>query len=84
MAKQTLLFVALLLVAAAADEDDELAGSGCISGDCVDGTGVFMSTNGRRYEGAFEGGKEQGPGVSDFPDGRPVHRLFSPGVAARS
>ena len=43
---------------------------GCISGDCNDGTGVFVYPTGERYAGEFEDGDKHGEGVEYYADGK--------------
>jgi hypothetical protein len=43
--------------------------SGCLSGDCKNGSGVFAYPDGSKYEGAFQSGKFQGQGVFYFANG---------------
>lgn len=40
--------------------------SGCLSGDCKNGTGVFAYPDGSKYEGAFQNGKFEGNGTFYF------------------
>ncbi|GAB4022282.1 hypothetical protein GCM10028773_34420 [Spirosoma koreense] len=46
------------------------AAVGCISGDCEDGTGVFVYPTGERYAGEFEEGDKHGEGVEYYADGK--------------
>jgi hypothetical protein len=43
--------------------------SGCLSGDCKDGIGVFAYPDGSKYEGGFANGKFSGQGVFTFANG---------------
>ena len=43
---------------------------GCVSGDCADGTGVFVYPTGERYTGEFEDGDKHGEGVEYYADGK--------------
>lgn len=43
--------------------------SGCLSGDCQSGTGVFAYPDGSKYEGAFANGKFDGQGTFYFANG---------------
>jgi hypothetical protein len=42
--------------------------SGCISGDCENGSGVFAYANGARFEGEFQEGKPNGNGKFFYED----------------
>lgn len=48
---------------------DEIAGSGCISGDCANGYGVYKA-EGSRYEGHFKNYTYDGEGIYTWPDGQ--------------
>ena len=39
--------------------------TGCISGDCVNGYGTYVSDNGDKYIGEWKNGKKHGFGTSD-------------------
>lgn len=43
--------------------------SGCLSGDCRNGSGVFAYPDGSKYEGNFQNGKFEGPGTFYFSNG---------------
>ncbi len=43
--------------------------SGCISGDCENGEGVFAYADGSKYEGQFLDGKSNGWGTFYYPNG---------------
>lgn len=43
--------------------------TGCISGNCQNGTGTYAYAEGSRYEGSFVNNKCQGQGVFYYPDG---------------
>jgi hypothetical protein len=43
--------------------------TGCISGDCENGFGVFIWSNGSKYDGAFKSGYYDGQGTMTHPDG---------------
>lgn len=43
---------------------------GCISGDCEDGTGVFVYPTRERYAGEFEEGDKHGEGIEYYADGK--------------
>ncbi len=49
--------------------DNPDTNNGCISGNCVDGTGVYLLPTGDRYEGSFKDGKRGGPGTYLWKDG---------------
>lgn len=42
----------------------------CISGDCKNGFGVYIFSNGDKYEGAWENGKRHGYGVYTWASGK--------------
>ena len=41
----------------------------CIEGDCVNGKGTYLYSNGEKYEGMFKNSKRHGRGILNFPDG---------------
>ena len=43
--------------------------TGCASGDCLNGRGVYQFASGARYEGQFVRGKRQGQGRLELSDG---------------
>lgn len=43
--------------------------SGCLSGDCKNGQGIFAYPDGSKYEGQFQNGKFDGMGVFYFANG---------------
>lgn len=43
---------------------------GCVSGDCQDGTGVFVYPTLERYAGEFEEGDKHGEGTEYYADGK--------------
>ena len=45
-------------------------GTGCVSGNCWDGSGRFVYDDGREYVGSFRNGKPHGRGSLTHPDGR--------------
>ncbi len=45
-------------------------GTGCVSGNCWDGSGRFVYDDGREYAGSFRNGKPHGRGSLTHPDGR--------------
>lgn len=49
--------------------DDTDVQSGCLSGDCQNGQGVFAYPDGSKYEGHFREGKFQGSGTFFFGNG---------------
>lgn len=42
--------------------------TGCVEGDCLQGTGIFAYANGVSYEGQFANGKPNGEGVFVYED----------------
>ena len=53
----------------AVEEAEATVQSGCLSGDCEYGTGVFAYPDGSRYEGDFVDGKLNGNGTWYYPNG---------------
>ncbi|MFC0185222.1 MORN repeat-containing protein [Pseudarcicella hirudinis] len=55
------------------DTNDEseslLSRTGCISGNCVDGTGYFIHKSQGSYKGAWKNGKRHGWGILYYPNG---------------
>jgi len=43
--------------------------AGCIIGDCMNGQGTFIYSNGDKYTGQFKDGKMNGKGTLISPDG---------------
>jgi hypothetical protein len=43
--------------------------SGCLSGDCQNGPGVFAYPDGSKYDGSFSNGKFNGTGIFTFANG---------------
>jgi hypothetical protein len=43
--------------------------SGCLAGDCKNGSGIFAYPDGSKYEGNFSNGKFEGEGVFSFSNG---------------
>merc|ERR1712153_204919 len=56
------------------------AKSGCIRGNCQDGLGTFLWSDGQKYEGEFKGGHGNGKGALTTPDGRKHNGQFADGV----
>ncbi|MEZ5042693.1 MAG: caspase family protein [Saprospiraceae bacterium] len=50
-------------------QQTDLQESGCISGDCISGQGVYIHPNGSVYIGAFKDGEINGMGICHYPDG---------------
>lgn len=50
--------------------------SGCLSGDCRNGSGVFAYPDGSKYEGAFANGKFEGAGTFYFANGDKYEGAF--------
>jgi hypothetical protein len=51
--------------------------SGCLAGDCKNGTGTFAYPDGSKYEGSFRNGKFEGQGVFYFTNGDVYTGQFS-------
>ena len=43
--------------------------SNCVSGDCINGQGIWVSADGSRYVGQWKNGKMDGLGTYTYPDG---------------
>ena len=54
--------------------------SGCISGDCQNGDGVFAYADGSRYEGKFQNGKPEYKGTFTYPNEDKYIGAFKEGV----
>lgn len=54
--------------------------SGCISGDCKSGNGVYGYPNGSRYEGQFDAGQPDGRGTFHENDGEKYIGSFREGM----
>ena len=61
--KRLTLSIGIFLLAAAT-----LLGQ-CISGDCRDGTGIYLFPSGAKYIGQFQNGKMEGIGSCYYTDG---------------
>ena len=62
-----------------AQEDIGNIQTGCVSGDCTNGTGTFAYADGSKYEGAFRNGKPNGQGVFNHFDGDRYEGMFKDG-----
>ena len=54
--------------------------TGCVSGDCVDGEGVFAYADGSEYEGQFNNGKPNGQGIIRFQNNEKYSGGFQNGL----
>lgn len=43
--------------------------TGCISGNCINGSGTYVFSSGTRYAGEFNNGKQEGEGMSYYANG---------------
>ncbi len=48
----------------------------CPSGDCVNGKGIALYSDGSKYDGQFKGGKKHGQGIWTFPNGGVIEGYF--------
>ena len=51
----------------------------CISGDCVNGQGTFVTPSGLKYVGELKNGKPEGQGTLTYPDGSKFSGQFKDG-----
>ena len=54
--------------------------TGCISGDCDNGYGVRVFSNGEKYEGNFKNGKKNGQGTLNSAPGKKQSGKWKDGV----
>ena len=73
-------FVEDFVIAEGYTTDDSDIQSGCISGDCNGGQGVYAYTDGSRYEGFFRNGKPALSGTFHHPNGDKYVGAFVDGV----
>jgi hypothetical protein len=48
---------------------DNITKTGCVEGDCTNGHGKYVKSNGAVYDGQFQNGSPNGDGLLTFPDG---------------
>lgn len=48
----------------------------CLSGDCINGQGIALYSDGSKYEGQFKEGKKHGQGTWTFPNGGIIEGHF--------
>lgn len=60
-------------------EDANGCSSRCLSGDCMDGTGIYEFADCSVYEGQFSDGSRNGKGKYIFPSGASLHGNFRNG-----
>ena len=60
-----------------AEDDGTDIQSGCLSGNCENGEGVFAYADGSKYEGQFLDGKLHGQGIWYYPDGDKYVGMFN-------
>ncbi len=61
-------------------DDGSNVQSGCISGDCIDGSGIMAFAEGSRYEGEFRNSKFNGQGAMFYADGSNYRGGFKNGT----
>jgi len=54
--------------------------SNCIEGDCVNGKGIYLYSNGEKYDGEFKNGEINGDGTYTYLDGSKYIGEFANGV----
>lgn len=62
-------FIEEEMVAKGENNEDSNIQTGCISGDCEDGNGVFAYADGSKFDGDFKNGELNGQGTWYFPNG---------------
>ena len=70
--KQGLIFIMVLITVSIYSQE-----TGCISGSCENGQGVYVYSNGYRYEGNFIDAKREGAGKLTSPDGESYDGLWA-------
>lgn len=55
--------------------------TGCLTGDCKNGEGVYAYADGSKYEGLFQDGKIEGQGTFFFPNGDKYVGQFQAGYS---
>ena len=69
----------LYLPSKASNDDGTAVQSGCISGNCMNGEGVYAYPDGSRYEGFFRSGKPELGGTFNYPNGDKYVGAFKEG-----
>ncbi|MBN2611189.1 MAG: hypothetical protein JXB00_06500 [Bacteroidales bacterium] len=68
----TLLF--LIFIGTALTAQDE---TGCVSGNCENGSGTYIYSNGYHFKGDFKNGKREGRGMLTCPDGSSYEGMWA-------
>ncbi|MBF0294673.1 MAG: hypothetical protein HQL96_05750 [Magnetococcales bacterium] len=63
------LLPAILLILTAALATGHAAEEKCVAGDCVNGKGTYIYSDGSKYVGEYKNGKINGQGKFTYPDG---------------
>jgi len=58
-----------------------LVGQTCVSGDCVNGQGIYTYSNGAKYIGEYKNGLENGQGTYNYADGDKYVGEYKNGLA---
>jgi antitoxin component YwqK of YwqJK toxin-antitoxin module len=78
---KTKLFIFFCLLSFSPVYSQQSAQTGCVSGDCQNGTGTFIDKDGNKYTGEFKNGLPNGQGTYIFmyPSGDPTGEKYEGG-----